>query len=216
MSLVYFLQVCVLPALEESVLRRGVVVVCVSQVQTLAARQAVWGPAEGAGAAGAAPAAWRETRTPMPAHRPALPQPEKVWITTLSKNISTWTHSQVLQWSRLLRFQLYFIVGGKKSRSDDACLVFTGDSMQYGVYPVERDCYQTVNTNYKALRYETKHTHTHTHNHNCLQNHALILGFVSSHLFYASLLPQTHFRHDSILLKSGSHPLWLEHQWKAL
>lgn len=25
------------------------------------------------------------------------------------------------------------------------------DSMQYGVYPVERDCYQTMNTNYKAL-----------------------------------------------------------------
>ncbi|XP_031718899.1 transmembrane protein 131-like isoform X3 [Anarrhichthys ocellatus] len=25
------------------------------------------------------------------------------------------------------------------------------DSMQYGVYPVERDCYHTVNTNYKAL-----------------------------------------------------------------
>ncbi|KAL7404333.1 hypothetical protein ABVT39_013269 [Epinephelus coioides] len=25
------------------------------------------------------------------------------------------------------------------------------ESMQYGVYPVERDCYQTMNTNYKAL-----------------------------------------------------------------
>ncbi|KAI3352497.1 hypothetical protein L3Q82_005447 [Scortum barcoo] len=25
------------------------------------------------------------------------------------------------------------------------------DSMQYGIYPVERDCYQTMNTNYKAL-----------------------------------------------------------------
>ncbi|XP_070683632.1 transmembrane protein 131-like isoform X2 [Pempheris klunzingeri] len=25
------------------------------------------------------------------------------------------------------------------------------DSLQYGVYPVERDCYQTMNTNYKAL-----------------------------------------------------------------
>ena len=31
-------------------------------------------------------------------------------------------------------------------------LAFTGDSMQYGVYPVERDCYQNMNTNYKALR----------------------------------------------------------------
>lgn len=28
--------------------------------------------------------------------------------------------------------------------------------MQYSVYPVERDCYQSMNTNYKALRYTHK------------------------------------------------------------
>ncbi|CDQ97450.1 unnamed protein product, partial [Oncorhynchus mykiss] len=28
--------------------------------------------------------------------------------------------------------------------------VSTGDSMQYGVYPAERDCYQTMNSTYKA------------------------------------------------------------------
>lgn len=28
----------------------------------------------------------------------------------------------------------------------------------YGIHPVERDCYQAMNTNYKALRYLSKHT----------------------------------------------------------
>lgn len=27
----------------------------------------------------------------------------------------------------------------------------------YGMYPAERDCYQTINTNYKAVRYVCKH-----------------------------------------------------------
>lgn len=43
----------------------------------------------------------------------------------------------------LTRFVYYLFV----------CLFFfTGDSLQYSVYPVERDCYHTMNTNYKAHR----------------------------------------------------------------
>lgn len=38
--------------------------------------------------------------------------------------------------------------------------------MQYGVYPVERDCYQNMNKNYKALRYFSKHTLTQILKHN--------------------------------------------------
>lgn len=49
-----------------------------SPAQTPAAPQAAWGPAEGAGAAGAAPAAWRETETQVPEVTPALPHQEKV------------------------------------------------------------------------------------------------------------------------------------------
>lgn len=75
-----FWQVCAPVALGGSVRQSGVAAVaCASRALTLAAHQAAFGPAEGAGAAGAAPAAWKETRTPtMPAHMPALPQTEKV------------------------------------------------------------------------------------------------------------------------------------------
>lgn len=52
--------------------------------------------------------------------------------------------------------------------------------MQYGVYPAERDCYQTMNSTYKAQRYTHAHVnlcnqtqtdkytckHTHTHSNN--------------------------------------------------
>lgn len=76
-------QVFVPLALEESVLQSVAAVECVSRVQTRAVPREVWGPAEGAGAAGAVPAAWRETRIPMPEHMPALPHLEKVWSTIL-------------------------------------------------------------------------------------------------------------------------------------
>lgn len=70
------LQVPVPLVLDGSV--SGVVVECASRAQTLAARRAVLGPAEGAGAAGAAPAAWRETETRTPEFTLALPHQGKV------------------------------------------------------------------------------------------------------------------------------------------
>lgn len=52
-----FQQVCVLLALTESAKLSGVPTASASRVRTRAAPQAVPGPAEGAGAAGAVPAA---------------------------------------------------------------------------------------------------------------------------------------------------------------
>lgn len=71
-------QVRVLLVFDGSALQNGMVVECVSRARTQAARRAVWGPAEGAGAAGAVPAAWRETETPVAELTPALPHREKV------------------------------------------------------------------------------------------------------------------------------------------
>lgn len=74
-------QVCILLAPGESAPWRGAVAFA-SQAQTPAARRGAWGPAEGAGEAGAAPAVWRETKklgpACTPAHTPALPHQEKV------------------------------------------------------------------------------------------------------------------------------------------
>lgn len=71
-------QVCILLVPDGSAPQRGAAVAFASQARTPAARQGAWGPAEGAGAAGAAPAAWRETETLALAHTPALPHQEKV------------------------------------------------------------------------------------------------------------------------------------------
>lgn len=57
--------------------------------------------------------------------------------------------------SRIFDFSFFFFFNTNDSNTkynvNVFCFCFSGEPM-YAMYPAERDCYQTMNTNYKAVR----------------------------------------------------------------